>query len=256
MIVSIINTKGGVGKTTTAVNLAASLAARNRRTLLIDLDPQAYATRCFLPSEHEGDVVEFERDVSDLMMDKPSVSARSIVQTEYANLDMVPATDRLTETAEVLSTRIRREERLARALEPLTETYRDVILDCPPVLGILSYNAIVASDLLLVPIQPAVGSIGGLDALLEAAKELRDEEDVPYRVFLTMYTVRTTRTNAMVEELLEEHKRRLMNTVISKSESLNQAHLAGMPVTRFAPSSRGALEYQVLCNELLRLRVR
>jgi chromosome partitioning protein len=249
MLITITNTKGGVGKTTTAVNLASGFAERNRRTLLVDLDPQAHATRCFLKETPE-------RDVGDLIMDRPSQALRSVFPTEDPNLDLVPASERLTETAELLSSRIRREERLYRALEPLRYEYREVVLDCPPVLGILTYNALVAADILLIPVQPGVGAVTGLDSLLAVAQELRDEDSVPYRILITMFDSRTTRTNAIFEELLEEHRRRLLKSIVFKSESLNQANIAAKPIFQFRPSSRGALEYDALCDEVLRLRIR
>ena len=249
MLITITNTKGGVGKTTTAVNLAAGFAERNRRTLLVDLDPQAHATRCFLKETPE-------RDVGDLIMDRPSQALRSVSPTEDPNIDLVPASERLTETAELLSSRIRREERLYRALEPLRYEYQEVVLDCPPVLGILTYNALVAADILLIPVQPGVGAVTGLDSLLAAAQELRDEDSVPYRILITMFDSRTSRTNAIFEELLEEHRRRLLKSIVFKSESLNQANIAAKPIFQFRPSSRGALEYDALCDEVLRLRIR
>ncbi|MBW1668932.1 MAG: ParA family protein [Deltaproteobacteria bacterium] len=248
MIITISNTKGGVGKTTTAVNLAAVFAEKNRRTLLVDLDPQAHATRCFLDEQQE-------RSVGDLIMDKPSQAARSVYATGIPKLDIVPANADLTRTAELLSSRIRREERLWRALETIRDTYNEIILDCPPSLGILTYNAIAAADLILIPVQPGVGAVNGLGALLEAAGELRDEENIPYRILITMFDVRTSRTNAIFEEFLEEHRRRLLKTIIYKSESLNQANLAGKPITLFAPSSRGAFDYAELSEEISRLRI-
>ena len=249
MILAIINSKGGVGKTTTAVNLSTSLAERQRRTLLVDLDAQAHATRSLLAEVPE-------RTVTELLMDRPSQAAKPVSPSQIPNLDIVPATAQLTETAELLSARIRREERLTRALGTLVDDYQNIIIDCPPTTGILTYNAIIAADLLVIPVQPGAGAVLGLDALIGLAQELRDANDVPYRILVTMFDVRTTRTNAIVEELLDEHRRRLLKTVISKSESLNQANLAGKPISQFARSSRGRHEYDALCDEILRLRIR
>ncbi|MFC1884878.1 ParA family protein [Thermodesulfobacteriota bacterium] len=249
MVITITNTKGGVGKTTTAANLAVGIAEKNRKTLLVDLDPQAHATRYFIQDPPE-------RDIGDLIMERPSQAARSVCQTENPNLDVVPASSRLIETAELLSTRIRREERLWRALETIEENYKEIILDCPPTMGILTYNAIIAADLLIIPVQPGVGSFTGLSDLLETAGELRGEDNAPYRLLITMYDIRTSRTNAIFDELLEGHRRKLLKTIIYKSESLNQANLARKPIFKFSPSSRGAEDYEALSEEVLRIRVR
>lgn len=249
MIITITNTKGGVGKTTTAINLAAGLAKRKKQTLLVDLDPQAHATSYFVKPP-------YERNVGDLIMDKPSMAKRAISPTEDPYLNLVPATQQLTETADLLSGRIRREERLLRALEALKDEYHSIILDCPPALGWLAFNAVMAADLIIVPLQPGAGNISGLQSLLDAAMKLRQSPTVPYRILITMFDVRTTRTNSIFEELLEEHRKRLLKTIIFKSESLNQANLVGKPVSQYLPHSRGAFDYESLCDEILRLRVK
>ena len=248
MIIAVTNAKGGVGKTTTAVNLAAAFANRNRKSLLVDLDPQAHSTRCYLRQQPD-------RDISDFIMGRPSQAHRAVYSTDYPNVDIVPSSERLGETAELLSTRIRREERLYRALASIAEDYKAIIIDCPPSLSILTYNAINAAHLILVPVQPGVGAVVGLESLIETAQELRDEDNVPYRILVTMLDLRTTHTNAIFEELIDEHRRRLLKTVIHKSEALNQANLAGKPIYSFARSSRGAEDYDALCEELIRLRI-
>lgn len=245
MIIAIINHKGGVGKTTTAVNLSVALAVGGHATLLVDCDPQAHATRCVLQDEPE-------RTVGDLLMDVPSRARRAISETEYENLDIVGATEELTEKAEWLATRIRREERLTKALNAIDD-YDYVILDAAPTEGILTHNVISAADLLLIPVQTGGGAIEGVKPLLTLANELHDGEDVPYRLLLTMYDARTSVTNNTIAKRLREHRKYVLGTVIGKSEPLNQANLASKPIVDYAPGSRGAAAYDKLARDIIKL---
>ena len=156
--IAIINHKGGVGKTTTAVNLAVAFAARGHSTLLVDCDPQAHATRCLLEAIPD-------RTVGDLLMDKPSQAKRAVFASDYENLDVVGSSNELTGTAELLSARVRREVRLSKALQALDYDY--VLLDSAPTEGVLTHNVITAADLLLVPVQMGGGAIEGVEPLLD-----------------------------------------------------------------------------------------
>lgn len=246
MIVAIINVKGGVGKTTTAVNLAVSLAGLGKTTLLVDCDPQAHATRCVV------DPGSIERTVADLIMHTPSQAHRSVYESRYMNLSIVPASNQLTHEAEVLSTRIRREERLSKALVALDE-HEYVILDSAPTEGILTHNVISAANLLLIPIQTGAGSIEGVDPLLSVAAELHNAARVNYRLFVTMFDGRSTVTNATILAKIKEHKPNLMRTVIAKSERINQANLQSKPIADYAPGSRGDIAYDTFARELIKI---
>jgi len=240
--IAIINHKGGVGKTTTAVNLAVAFAARGHSTLLVDCDPQAHATRCLLETIPD-------RTVGDLLMDKPSQAKRAVFASDYENLDVVGSSNELTGTAELLSARIRREVRLSKALQALDYDY--VLLDSAPTEGVLTHNVITAADLLLVPVQMGGGAIEGVEPLLDLATELRDGEDMPYRLFLTMFDRRTTRTNTTVVDRLRRHRKNLLKTYIAKSERLNQANLESRPIAAHAPGARGVREFDALAKDVV-----
>lgn len=249
MILSFSTHKGGSGKTTSSINLASGLARfGNKKTLLIDLDPQGHSS-LGLGIELGYD----EPNIADVISDRALPLETIIKPTPLPLLAVAPSNLRLAAVAEGLYAKFKREERLTRSLEPLKEKYQWIVIDCPPALGVLTANALAASDLILIPCQMGARALDGLADLLDLVHLLKGNDFENWRILLTMVDPRKRVTQEIFQELLTPYEERVLTTKVSTSEALNQAQMARQDVFTFDPKSRGAHNYEELSQELLRI---
>jgi chromosome partitioning protein len=248
MIVSIANQKGGVGKTTTAINLAAALAMRGRRTLLVDMDPQSNSSMSYL------DVRRIERSLYDVLSDSSCALSEVIVPSTVNNLWVAPARIALAKLEAKLVGEMDAHFRLKDRLEPVRGDYEFMVIDCPPTLGLLTANALVASSHLLVPIQSSYFALEGTDDLLETVEKVRARANPDLRllgVLITMHDRRTAIARDIRNQIRTVFGDRVFTTVISKSVRLEESPAYKESIFAFAPESSGATEYYRLCEEVI-----
>lgn len=247
-IVAIANQKGGVGKTTTAVNLSSCLALEGKRTLLVDMDPQANATSG-LGVEKD----KLEKSIYEVLIDQlPAQEA--LVKTEIELLDLLPSNIRLVGAEVELVNLLARERKLSFALEPLKDKYDFIFIDSPPSLGLLTINTLTAADSVLIPIQCEYYALEGLSQLLNTIKlvqeNLNDRLEVE-GVLLTMYDSRLNLANQVVEETRKYFGGKVYNTIIKRNVKLSEAPSFGKPIILYDRFSQGAENYINLAEEIL-----
>ena len=248
MIVCIANQKGGVGKTTTAINLAAALALRGKPTLLIYLDPQSNSSMSYL------DVAQVSRSVYDAISDPNVGFSDVIIPSTLPNLFVAPSRIALAKLEGKLVGELDAHFRLKDRLEPIREQYPNIVIDCPPTLGLLTVNALVAASHLLIPIQSSYFALEGTDDLLETIEKVRARANPGLRILgvvITMHDKRTALARDIRTQIDKVFGSKVFNTVITKSVRLEESPAYKESIFTFAPESTGAAEYYRLCEEVM-----
>jgi len=250
-IIAITNQKGGVGKTTTCVNLAASLAATRRRVLMIDLDPQGNATMGSGVDKREVELSGYHLLLEDQPVDE------IIVNAEAAGYHLVPGNSDLTAAEVQLMQMEGRESRLGSRLQPVADRYDYILIDCPPSLNMLTLNALTAADSVFIPIQCEYYALEGLSALLETVEQIREAVNPDLEVeglLRTMYDARNNLANEVSQQLLEHFGDKVYRTIIPRNILLAEAPSFGAPILVYDKASRGAIAYLALAAEMVRRR--
>jgi chromosome partitioning protein len=246
-ITACTNQKGGVGKTTTVINLAAFLALSGTRTLVIDLDPQGNAT-----SGLGVDRRTVERSSYDLLVDRAPLS-ELVMRTPVEGLDLLPSSPSLSGAEVELVGLAGRERRLTASLAELNGRYERVLIDCPPSLGLLTVNALTAADGVLIPIQTEYYALEGLSQLVNTIRRVREGLNPRLEiegVLLTMYDARTNLSAQVASEVRRHMNGSVYDTIVPRSVRLSEAPSHGLPIALYDPSSRGANAYRDLAGEV------
>lgn len=247
-IISIANQKGGVGKTTTAINLSTVLAKRNKKTLLIDMDPQGNAT------SGVGIEKNLEKSIYNVLIEENSIG-EAILKTNIKNLDICPSTINLAGAEVELVSMMSREMRLKEKLENIKNNYDYILIDCPPSLGLITLNAFTASNSVLIPVQCEYYALEGLGQLLNTVKLVKKHLNKDLEIegaLLTMFDTRTNLSKQVVDEVKKYFGDKVYKTVIPRNVKLSEAPSYGMPITVYDSRSKGAKCYDKLGKEVIK----
>jgi chromosome partitioning protein len=247
-IIAMCNQKGGVGKTTTAINLASALAGYGRKVLVVDFDPQGAL------SAGLGVVAHDIKTIYDLMVEKDLNVEEVIVQTGVKNLDVIPANIDLSAAEVQLVNEVAREQILARILRPILGNYDVIIIDCQPSLGLLTVNALTAAHGVLIPLNCEFFALRGVALLIETIEKVRDRLNPAIKldgILATMYDPRTLHAREVVERLYEAFGDQVFDTIVNRTVKFPDATIAALPITEFAPTSDAAEYYRTVARELV-----
>lgn len=247
-IIAVVNQKGGVGKTTTAVNVSSALAKKGKRVLLIDSDPQGNAT------SGVGIDKNAPKSIYDVIINDVEIE-ETIIESNVKNLYVCPSNINLAGAEVELVPMMAREQRLKEKLEKIEDKFHYIIIDCPPSLGLLTVNAFTASNSLLIPIQCeyyALEGVGQLMNTVNIVKKQLNKDLYIEGVVLTMHDARTNLSTQVIKEVKSFFKDNVYKTIIPRNIKLSEAPSYGMPISVYAPLSKGAKYYEKLANEILR----
>jgi chromosome partitioning protein len=248
-IVAVVNQKGGVGKTTSTINLGAALAEQGCRVLLVDFDPQgALSVGLGLNAN------EIEVSVYDLLLDRTVVLPDVVTPSKVPGLDLVPSNIDLSAAEVVLVTEVAREQLLKRCLEPAQAIYDYILIDCPPSLGLLTVNALTAANAVIIPLECEYFALRGMALLMDTVGKVQERLNPSLQVMgivATMLEARTIHGREVLSRVGEKFGDKLFKTVIHKTIKFSEGSVAGVPILSYAPSSNGAQEYRDLAREVM-----